>query len=119
MELRRSCSNSAAVQKVLPEDSAGDGAGLQSEPGVAALFDEAMLRGGALGAYGSWLSDGDPELSDQRASYPEQSRVRSGTDQLTGGARVDIVGLAGEGEREIRVVPVFRKRLVLHDGQLS
>jgi len=47
MELRRSCSKSAAVQMVLPEDSAGDGAGLQSDPGVAALLDEAMLRGGA------------------------------------------------------------------------
>jgi len=47
MELRRSCSKSAAVQKVLPDDSAGDGAGLKSEPGVAALFNEAMLRGGA------------------------------------------------------------------------
>jgi len=47
MELRRSCSKSAAVQKVLPDDSAGDVAGLKSEPGVAALFNEAMLRGGA------------------------------------------------------------------------
>jgi len=42
MELRRSCSKSAAEQKVLPNDSAGDGAGLKSEPGVAALFNEAQ-----------------------------------------------------------------------------
>jgi len=41
MELRRSCSKSAAERKVLPDNSAGDSAGLKSEPGVAALFSEA------------------------------------------------------------------------------
>jgi len=52
MELRRSCSKSAAEQKALPDNSAGDSAGLKSEPGVAALLKDSSRAEGAFGRLG-------------------------------------------------------------------